>query len=289
MNPIKISYESMGTHWEITIWDDLSDDKISALKHKIINDSTNFDHTFSRFKKDSFVTKISKESGKIKVPEHFVTMLKIYKDLYSLSSKKLNPLVGNALEDLGYDANYSLIPNKTISKVPNLSSVSILDEYTIEVNEPVLFDFGALGKGYFVDYIKDILIENKIKHFLVNGSGDIYYLGENYLKAGLEHPSDPTKVIGTINIKNIAICASANNRRAWGKYSHTVDPHNLNTHHEIIATWVLSQSTALADALATTLFFVEPERLQNEFEFKYLLLNKNYKVKYSEDLEVELF
>lgn len=283
-------YESMGTFWEITIWDDVKTALFNKLGEEIIDSSNKFDNAFSRFKHDSLVQKIAKQSGKIKVPRDFVRMLSYYLALYELSERKLNPLVGSTLEDLGYDSNYSLKPKNKIATVPNLDKlVSIVDKGTIEVVSPTLFDFGAAGKGYFVDILVRFLKKRKIKRFLVSGSGDIYYHGTEPIKVGLEHSGDPSKVIGAIEIKTGAMCASATNRRRWGNYHHIIDPETLKPASEIIATWVIADKAVIADALATALFLVAPDNFSTKYKFEYLILNKDYKVKKSPGFNAELF
>ncbi|HVT00678.1 MAG TPA: FAD:protein FMN transferase [Patescibacteria group bacterium] len=290
MKPKSFTYPSMGTSWEITIWDSLNEAKLLEIKKEIISKSNIFDKTYSRFKKNSFVNKISDTKGMIETPIDFVPMLKLYFDLYDLSNKKITPLIGQTLVDMGYDADYSLIPKDKISSVPDLKeTVSIIDNEHIKVRKPSLFDFGALGKGYFVDIIQNILTSHKIKKFLVNGSGDIYYKGEDILRAGLEHPFDPTKVIGVVDMKTGSMCASASNRRRWGNFHHIIDPTTLIPAVEVVAVWVVSKSAALSDALATCLFFAPPENFEDQFEFKYVILNKEMRVKKSKGFEVELF
>lgn len=289
MKPSSFSYDSMGTSWEITIWDKINPTPLKKIQTEITSLSNDFNNTYSRFEEKSLVSKISKKSGRHKVPAGFMNMLVLYKDLFESTGGKVNPLVGKTLEDLGYDKNYSLKPKGKISQVPNLNTVSIIDSGTIETRIPLLFDFGALGKGYFVDIIKEILLKQNLRHFLINGSGDMYYMGEKPITAGLEHPNDSTKVIGVKTMTTGALCASANNRRRWGKFTHTIDPLTLNTEHEIIATWVASEKAAIADALATALFFVSPERLRGKYDFEYLMLNKNYRVKTSKDFNAKLY
>lgn len=290
MKPQSFSYESMGTWWEISIWDSIDKKKFDQLKAEINRSSELFDKTYSRFKPNSLVSKIAATSGKFFVPLDFTKMLSWYIDLYKLSDKTINPLIGQVLADAGYDDNYSF---KAKSKIPKafdlLKSVSIIDSTTIKTSRPLLFDFGALGKGYFVDKIAAFLKRKGIKRFLVNGSGDIYYQGEDSIKVGLEHPKDASKVIGTVDMTTGTMCASAGNRRKWEKFHHIIDPRTAKPADEILATWVMSDKCVLSDALATCLFFVPPDNLEREYKFEYLILNKEMKVKRSDGFVAELF
>ncbi len=291
MEPRIFRYESMGTHWAVTLWDTMSDAAFADMQQTIEKRSYDFDHTFSRFIKNSFIWSLTEKMGIVEVPKDLVNMLQLYETLYDATSGHCNPLIGFTISDLGYDADYSLMPKNTIRPVPPLhEALSIIDDTHIELRASVLIDLGALGKGYFVDVIATYLKEKNIARFLVNGSGDIYYQGNGTpIRAGLEHPDDPTKAIGVLELMQGALCASAGNRRRWAMYQHTINPFSLTSPEEIIATWVMAESTALADGLATCLFMTEPESLDNVLSFEYCLLNKEYKIKNSASFTAEFF
>jgi thiamine biosynthesis lipoprotein len=300
----KVSYESMGTSWEISIWDEVSDEEMEILKKEIFEMSDNFDKTYSRFIRSSLVWKIAESAGVYEVPKDFVNMLKMYMDFYEPCQKKLNPLIGFTISDLGYDDVYSLKEKADIRQTPDLfETVEIIEglegylsSFKIKTNQPVLFDFGALGKGYFVDKISDYLKNKGLKRFLVNGSGDIYYSGgdgEKTITVGLEHPDDTTSVIGTTEVLEGSLCASGINRRAWGEHHHVIDPltnRSTITHEGIIAVWVVSKSAVLADILASCLFFVSPETLQAQgFIFECVVMNAQSKIKKTSGWKGEFF
>lgn len=288
--PKRISYESMGTHWSVSIWDDIDRSVFADIEKNIVSDSTEFDHTYSRFIKDSLIWKLTGQKGNIAVPPDLVRMLRLYEKLFDASQGKCNPLVGFALSDLGYDADYSLTPKQHVRPVPDFhAALKIMDDTHIVLTESVLIDLGALGKGYFVDHIAHLLRNRGLRHFLVDGSGDVYFKGGGEkLRAGLEHPEDPTKVIGVLEIAEGALCASASNRRKWRGFHHTIDPDSLTSPQDIIATWVLADNAAVADGLATCLFLCEPEEFA-EWEFEYCILRKDFKVKKSAGFNAELF
>ena len=290
MNPLLFTYEALGTHWKITVWDELSSEQWTALKDKISQISTEFDQTYSRFIKTSLVWQLTQKRGVITVPSDFMAMLTWYQKLYVPSYKKLNPLVGFTLSDLGYDATYSLTPQASVRPTPDLNTaVRVIDQNHIELTESVLFDFGALGKGYLVDKIAELLKNSGLKQYLVDGSGDINYQGNGApIRLGLEDPGDPTKVIGVLEMTKGALCGSGTNRRQWAGYHHIIDPDTKNSTTDIIAAWVLSDSATISDALATALFLAEPERFSS-FKFDYCLLNKDYKIKRSAGFTAELF
>lgn len=284
------SYKALGTGWHITIWDEIPEEVFETLKKNIIGLTDEFEKNYSRFIKTSLVTKISEEKGLYTVPPDFMEMLKMYMTLYPLTQKKLNPLIGFTISDLGYDANYSLTPKKKIRKTPDLfDTVRIISENQIDTSEPVLFDFGALGKGFAVDKVSKYLKNQSFKKFMVDGSGDIYYFGDEKIQVGLEDPRDDSMVIGAIHMGTGSMCASGTNRRKWREYHHVIDPSTSLSTKGIVATWVISESTMLSDALASCLFFVAPEILSQNFQFEYCIMNDERKIKNSVGFNAEFF
>lgn len=287
----KFSYQSMGTTWSIAIWDPIAESALQEIQSTIVRQSKDFDHTYSRFIQSSFIWSLAQKTGRIEVPADLVRMLRLYERFNRLSRGKCNPLIGYAMSDLGYDAEYSLKTKERVRPVPNFSSaLRIIDDTHIELTESVLIDLGALGKGYFVERISAYLNQQGIRRYLVDGSGDMTYKGNGEaLRVGLEHPGDPSKVIGVVELLDGSMCGSGSNRRRWGDYHHTIDPDFLSSPGDIIATWVIAESAAIADGLATCLFLCEPEAFERELAFDYCLLNTDYNVKRSAGFTAELF
>ncbi len=290
MTVLECAFESMGTSWHISVWDDIPEPTFRALEQTIRAYCSIFDHTYSRFIENSFITELSKKTGIQEVPPDFIKILNLYKDLFVVSGQKFTPLVGDTLSDLGYDATYSLKRKKTIRPVPDfLKTIKIIDERHIDLSEEVTIDIGAIGKGFAVDALAEILEQRGVTHYLVDGSGDIRYKGPTTIKVGLEHPLDTKKVIGSIDFSSGAMCSSATNRRSWQGQHHIIDPHTNASTTDIIASWVIADTAALADGLSTALFLCAPEQCKKDFSFEYLLLNKDLKVKRSAGFNAELY
>lgn len=288
--PLKHSFEAMGTKWTITVWDERSEGEFGPLAEEIETAAHAFDETYSRFISTSFVSTLASRTGVVEVPEDLTKMLLLYAKLYEPSQKKLNPLIGFALSDAGYDANYSLKEKASIRSVPDfLETVQLLDATHISIREPVLIDVGALGKGFFVDQIASMLRKAGKTHFLVDGSGDVVYEGPEAIRVGLEDPRDPARAIGVAEITGGALCGSAVNRRAWEGRHHILDPNTGESTRGLLASWVYAKEAAVADAIATSLFLASPESLSEGAEFEYLLVNEEGRQKISAGFPAEMF
>lgn len=289
MSPFECLFESMGTSWKISIWDDVPHASLRLIEQTIRAYCTIFDHTYSRFRSSSLVSHMAQKADVYAVPPEFVDILKLYVDLFKASRGMLNPLVGDTLSDLGYNAKYTLQRKRIVRKVPDfLQVVKIIDAHHIELSQATTIDIGALGKGFAVDAVAHILDQHSLKHYLVDGSGDVYYQGPSPIKVGLEHPTDSSLVIGSMNMKGGAMCGSAVNRRTWAGIHHIINPTTIESTDTIIASWVTAENAALADGLATALFMCPPEYF-SDFSFEYLLLNKDMKVKRSPKFAAELY
>jgi thiamine biosynthesis lipoprotein len=125
-----------------------------------------------------------------------------------------------------------------------------------------VIDVGAAGKGYLVDLISAILTQAGIAQHVVDAGSDLRHVGEQPIRVGLEHPLDPRRVIGVANLHGRALCVSSPTRRAWGPgLHHILDARTGAPVRDVLATWVVADTTALADGLATALFCTEPDRL----------------------------
>lgn len=288
----EIAWEALGTHFKVTVWDDRSLAEITEIMRETKVLVSEFDHNYSRFKPDSLVSNLRTITGIVEVPEDLVHMLSLYMSLGEATDGSITPTIGAALEDIGYDAHYSLRARKSIADVPRLhEAIAIIDATHIELRTPILLDLGALGKGYLVDRIHDLLLTHGLHRFLVDGSGDIRYHDADMrpIICALEHPLEATSAIGTLSITEGSLCASGINRRAWKGYNHYLNPQTKASPQHILATWVYASTAAMADGLSSALFFTDPESLRTHFTFEYLILDTTMHVKSSTGFTAELF
>lgn len=289
-------FEAIGTTWWIGIYQSVDSATLAELQRRVAQRIEVFDKTYSRFRTDSVVTQISRSAGTYTLPADSSTLFNFYRQLYNLTSGLVTPLIGQVLSDAGYDASYSFTEKhqKHPRPVPPWEEALDTSGNTLIVKTPVLLDFGAAGKGYLVDIIGQILQEQNVTRFCVDAGGDMHC---NQLPAplriGLEHPDDPTQAIGVASITTGAICGSAGNRRAWntaqGAYHHIINPQTAEPVQDIKAVWVTAPDALTGDGLATALFFVEPKKLHEHFNFAHCVIYRDNTVQYSANFPAEIF
>lgn len=287
---MQFSFEAIGTHWQIE-WPlfakSLTQKKVKDL---VLARISEFDKSYSRFRGDSLVTKMSSTPGTYELPNDAKPLMDLYQDLYQKTQGLMTPLIGNTLSDAGYDASYSLVPKKTLTKPPQWEEALFYNFPKLEIKIPVLLDFGAAGKGYLIDIVGSLLTSIGISEFTIDAGGDIlHHANDNELRIGLEHPLNENQVIGVVTLKNGSLCGSAGNRRVWKNYHHILSPKTLAPVRDVLAVWTQAETALNADGLATCLFLVDPQSLTQYYKFEYLIVYSDYTINKSKNFPAEIF
>ncbi|WOH17293.1 FAD:protein FMN transferase [Paenarthrobacter sp. GOM3] len=279
-------FEGIGTQWEISTPDALA----AGVRNQLLDTVSAYDEVWSRFRPDSLVSSLSRSPGRITLPDYARGLHRVYSALYRLSDGRMTPLIGSSLERLGYDAGYTLATSGSPQAPPRWEGTLEWTGRELMVTKPVVLDVGAAGKGQLVDLLGDVLQASGHTDFLVDGSGDMLHAGTHPVIVALEHPYNPKQAIGTVELANSALCASASNRRAWGDgLHHVLDGATGRPIETTVATWTMAASALEADALATALFMMDPGPLEDEFEFSWLKVSSAGAATYSAVFEGRLF
>lgn len=283
-----IGFEAIGTEWQIKIKDSLSSAKQAEIQQAIDDRVEEFTRSYSRFIDESIVADIARQAGRYKLPEDAAPMIEMYQEFYRLSGGRVTSLIGGMMVDAGYDSTYSF-RSKPIRPVPKFDEIVEFKAPFLTTKEPVQLDFGAAGKGYLVDLVGELLDQRKINNYLINAGGDMIHKGEGSVRVGLEDPVDTSKAIGVMALSNQSLCASSINRRVWKGYHHVMNPQTHTSTTGVAATWALANSALLADMLTTALFFVEPARLEDKYDFEYMVVRENNQLEASPTFTRSLF
>ena len=284
--PHELRFEAIGTSWQLdsdTPIDKPLEASIAALVER-------FDRDWSRFRDDSLVSRIATAPGSWTLPAEAGPLFDVYRRLYEATDGAMSPLVGRSLETLGYDKEYSLRPTGSAIAAPTWEDAIAWDGTALTTLRPVTLDIGAAGKGYLVDLVTELLVSAGHRDVIVDGSGDIRHAGPSPIRVALEHPLDAKRAIGIASVQNGAICSSASNRRAWGAgLHHVIDATTGLPTTRVIATWAIAATGLEADGLATALFFADPARLAEQFDFEYVRVLATGAIEFSPNLDGELF
>jgi FAD:protein FMN transferase len=245
------SFDAIGTPWTVETDSPLPDEVRGGVGRLI----ERFDREWSRFRDDSLVSQLAASAGTVPAPADAAAMLGAYVELDAATAGAVNPLVGDALARLGYDARYSFAAGTPEAAPAAWRTHLRWDDGMLTLDTPATIDVGALGKGRLVDLVADEIARAAAGSIVVDASGDMVVRGREE-RVALEHPFDPARAIGVWSVRDRALCASAINRRAWGDgLHHVLDARTGEPVRAYAATWAVADTAMRADALATALFF----------------------------------
>ena len=141
----------------------------------------------------------------------------------------------------------------------NLSNeISNLSEGAFSPNDANGFDFSAIGKGYAIDKIAELMEKNGVNNYFIEIGGEIRAKGLKFSDEwifGIERPTNSKKspyIAFNVPSKGISIATSGEYREPnhiWGK-----GPRDL------ISVTVATSDAASADAWATALYVLGEEK-----------------------------
>ncbi len=142
-------------------------------------------------------------------------------------------------------------------------------EKTVEFSQPnMALDLGGIAKGYAVDRAIRIIKAAGVKCALVNAGGDLYALGKKpdgtKWRMGVQHPRELDRLVCAFDIENEAIATSGDYERFFIKdgrrYCHILDPTTGMPATGSVSVTIQANNATQADALATGVFVLGPER-----------------------------
>lgn len=276
-------FEAIGTRWEVETVAVLPAQTRAAVD-ALIED---FDRTWSRFRDDSAVSRLARDGGELAAADA-EPMLDAYRELSAATGGAVNPLIGDSLAALGYDARYSLVAGEAVPAPSGWEHVLRWTRDGATLHRPAAIDVGALGKGRLVDLVLAAL-GDVAGDVVVDAGGDLAVRGRP-VRVALEHPFDTTRAIGVATIRDQALCASATNRRAWGDgLHHVLDARTGRPVTTWAATWAIAPDAMTADAVATALFFDGGPALAARWGVEWVRMSTDGRAQRSPACPVELF
>ncbi len=223
------------------------------------------ERNYSRFLDNSELSRLNQHLGQWQeVSSEMARLLCMAEQFRKKTDGHFDITIKSALDKLGYDKHYSFAEKKNLldfsaffqSRSPPME-IDIARDRVLLRKE---IDFGGFGKGFALDQAAHFLEKSGISHYYLNAGGDIYAKrgeGEEPWIILLEHPDDPGRAIGKLELDGRSIAGSAPNRRKWGKNGelhHLINAKTGRPAQGVKAIFTLAHTGVEADAYATALF-----------------------------------
>lgn len=303
----KYSGYALGTSFSIVY---SSENELSNIEK--LTDSIFFEinRSLSTYLISSDISKINNGIDSIIVDSHFKNVFNQSKLIWKSSNGFFDPTIGLLVNA------YGLGPNKYPNQIINIDSlinltgfenVRLFNDRIVKKKNGIFLDFNAIAKGYCVDVISRMLVNNQITNHLIEIGGEMYASGFNSFKnspwkVGIADPlnSSTNSYKTAITLKDMALASSGNYRKfiidslTGKRIVHTINPKNGYAYStNILGTSVLAENCMLADGYATAFMAMPLEEskllidslLNIEAMIVYLDQEKNVKTYFTKNFE----
>jgi thiamine biosynthesis lipoprotein len=275
-----LSGDTMGTTWSVKITGLPSHIEIAALKTELENELQAVNAGMSTYLEDSEISLLNRHAGDEAFPisERFYTVLNEALRIARISNGAFDVTVGPLVNLWGFG------PVKKMDHVPDEAEILaalahtgsdkiLLDsqQHSVKKLDPAVYiDLSAIAKGYAVDRMADILDQYKIQNYMVEIGGELRLRGLNNRGVpwviAVEKPDPATRsALVLVQPGQAAVATSGDYRNYYEedgiRYSHTIDPATGKpVTHRLASVTVVGEKCMTADALATALTVLGPEK-----------------------------
>jgi thiamine biosynthesis lipoprotein len=271
-----ITAEGLGTRWIIELIGGEEEFPLE-LSNLIKSTIALFDDTYSRFKPDSLMGQLNRKTLLTNPPRDMVEMFDFAHKMHTATNGVFDISVGGSLQKLGYGND-----NGSDSVYAGFWNEAVYNTKEIRIPSGSAVDFGGFGKGWLLDQLAVLLEQHAHQFYVINGGGDIVLSSPKPIELGLEHPYDPTKIIGTTQLTKGALAVSSVVKRRWIKdgqsYHHIIDPVTAKpADNGVVSTYVKGTTALITDTLSK-IVLLRPEleaKLRSKFDIQTIIIRED--------------
>ncbi len=272
---VKRSVKLMGSPFELTVV--AQNEEIGYINlEEAIAEVKRVEKLISSWDPESVTSEINRNAG--------IKPVKVSFELYKLIERSIQiseitdgafDITIAAMEGVWkFDGSMSMFPipeqiSRAVSKVGYKKITLNNSENTVFLKEKGMkIGFGAIGKGYAADKVKELLVSKQVPAGMINASGDISTwgtkaTGEKWL-IGVDHPRSNGKIFTWLPLIESSVSITGNLDRYvtfnGKKYAHYIDPKSGYPTTGISKVTVLAKSAELCDALATAVYILGKDK-----------------------------
>lgn len=271
--PIELRRQArlMGSAFEFVLVVDEASGQV--LLEECVAEVKRIEDLLTEFSETSQTAMVNKAAGiaPVRVDTEVYTLLKRCHDLSIVTQGSFDVTAGVLKKLYNFKQERFIMPGKekirdTLARV-GYEKIKFLDNNRIFLSDPGMhIGFGAIGKGYAADRVRQMMIAREVKGGVINASGDLAVWGTREdgkpWSIGIADPENPCRSILRFPLVNAAVATSGDYERFFefkGKrYSHTIDPATGKPVTGVKSVSVVSPSAELSDALATAVLIMGP-------------------------------
>ena len=269
----KTSRLLLGTLVEITV---VGDRKIASKAAHAVADEIKRVEDLTSFHASSQLRLVNDGAGTgpVKAESELISLVKTALDFARDSNGAFDPSVGPLSLLWGFSSEKPRLPEQSeVSATLKLVGWKRLqvDQTAQTIVLPQLgmaIDLGAIAKGYALDRGAAVLNKLGITSALINAGGDILGIGEKrpgkQWRIGVQDPRSSRSIMATTDLRDRVIVTSGDYERFFVRnnvrYHHILDPRTGFPAREMQSVTIMAKNGVTADALATAVFVLGPEK-----------------------------
>ncbi len=264
----------MGTLVEISVIG-RDEDRAAAAIDGAFAEMERIENLMSRRIPTSDVSRINGWTGvkPVKVSREVLKVIGKAKEISRASGGYFDISIGVLLDLWGFEDSGSRVPAKAeVEK--SLRSVGygavVVDEQATTVqfeSKGMRIDLGGIAKGYAVDRAYEVLRARGYGNMIINAGGDMRVGGRKPNGPwiiGIQDPRDRSRILATFEASEISIATSGDYERYFEvdgiRYHHLLNPFTGFPARQCRSVTILAKDALSADALATAVFVMGPEK-----------------------------
>ncbi len=258
----------MGTRAHVIVSaDDLA--MAEVLAHSAVARLVRLERQWSRFIPDSELSRLNANRGRpVTLSADTLRLVERAVEAWQRTDGRFDPTVLPSLIAVGYDRDFRAglgdqlpAPVET-HPAPGCDGIEIRG-HDVTLPPGVMIDPGGIGKGLAADIALDLVTTAGARGVCVNVGGDLHVSGRPDAtprwSVAIEHPLEPRRTLGRVELHEEALVSSWRTRRAWGsaddRRHHLIDPRTGTPAWTGLAgVTVLAPDAWWAEALATAVF-----------------------------------
>ncbi len=266
---------AQGTTYSVKYWQDPAQGVDKATLTQAINaELARIDRVMSNYRDDSHIATFNQNKVAdipILLEEEILNVLHISAEVHEKSLGCYDPTIGPLFSIWGFKKDQLHIPSPE-QIAEKRQAIGFADKLIREAHSitkkhaETTIDLSAIGQGYAVSRISDILRANGIDNFLTEIGGEMLVSGQKpegeQWHVGVERPTPNSQQISEVititGARPTAIMTSGTYRHYFDdngkRYSHILDPRTGKpVEHNSVAVTVLLPDATYADAWSTAL------------------------------------
>jgi thiamine biosynthesis lipoprotein len=297
----RVTGYALGTSYSVTYFDTKTNPEVLPAIDSVFYA---LNKSMSTYIPNSDISRINRGDQQVVVDHHFKTVLKKSQFVWKTTYGYFDPTVGTLVNAYGFGPE-NRIDSMTASVRDSLLTLTGLQKVTLTADDKIVkenpniyIDFNAIGKGYAVDVLVELLHDQfRYENILVEIGGELRAVGINSIKntpwtVAIDTPvndNEKRDYLRTLQLSNQALATSGNYRKyriddAGDKYVHTINPLDGRAKaSSILSASVIASDCMTADAYATA-FMSMPLSLVDGFSIEgieYLLVLSSEEGDYS--------